>query len=76
MEPVRLTMSGVGYFQRRVQSSPSVRMNRTVPSLSRTQPPLGLWLSKLNNSGPPCWFQPAFVSNNLHILSVCGIPYV
>ena len=28
-------------------------MNFTVPSLSRTKPPLWSWLSKVNNSGPP-----------------------
>ena len=51
------------YFQQRWWSSSLVRMNLTVPSFTRTQPPFGSWLSKVNNSGPPCWFQHILVSN-------------
>ena len=51
-------------FQQSWLSSSSVLMNFTVPSFKRTQPPLGSWLSKVNSSGPPCWFHPALVSNN------------
>jgi len=42
------------HFQRSCFNSSSVRMNFTVPSFKRTKPPLGSWLSKVNNSGPPC----------------------
>ena len=51
------------HFHRSCWSSSLVRMNLTVPSLSKTQPPFGLWLSKVNSAGPPCWFQPALDSN-------------
>ena len=42
------------YFHRSCFNSSSVRMNFTVPSFNKTQPPLGSWLSNVNSSGPPC----------------------
>ena len=50
------------YFQQRSCSHYSVLMNLIVPSLKSTQPPLGLWLSKVKSSGPPCCIEMNKVS--------------